>query len=356
MADIVTNASNLNQPKVLKSAFETFVTSQELAPFMGSGEDAIIQRQVRVGKGAGDTTYFSLRGILPTSAIVSGTTQLEGAETQQELFDFGIVVDNKRSATVVPNRKLTDLRTPIALVEYMRPLLLDQHARALRDDIIATADVTATPNRTRVLFGADDANYNATLATALATVDATNDKLSVAMIRTAVDKARNVASVSGGVESREIRPSSFKTINGALQRSYVLWVDAEGARQLQADSEFKELRDDTRSNMISMPYFNGQDYLGMVEGVMVYRIDAMSALTKAAAGAAGIDVGHAVLCGAQAFGLSFGNVGSFEKSDNTDYNFNAKIGYHVIRGQEMFTFDTGAGAVEQGVVHLFYAK
>lgn len=355
MTIIVPNSSDLNQKKVLKSAFQEWTTSHELAFLMGTNEDAVIQTKIDTSKGSGDTMFFSLMGAFPTSGVVKGSTNLAGNEMDTTLYSDSVVINYARSAAQFEQSSLVNLRTPIEIMNTLRPRLLDVMARKLRDDILLTAKVTATPNRSRVLFGAVDSNFNATFATALGNIDSTDDKLTVAMLNTAIDKARNVGAASADVTSRLIRPMTVKMDNGAMMRTYVFLVGAAGARQLQSDTDWVALRDDNRKNDISMPFFNGNDYLGMVDGAMVYRVDAIDdVLLESGAGASSINVSHALLCGAQAFAVGIGQTGEFvvgTGATDTDYGRDFKIGYNTIRGETMLTFD----GVEQGVVHVYHS-
>lgn len=351
-------SSNLNQPTVLREAFKEYTTAHELAFLMGNSESSAIQMKVDTSKGRGDKLYFSLIEAGDPANRVKGSANLAGNEEDMTLRDDGVTIDYDRYARAFEQYKLVDLRTPVEIMGVMRPSILDVMARGLRNDIIDAAAVTASPNRTRALFGATDANYNATLATALANVDATNDKLTVSMINTAVDKARNLASASNGTSTRKIRPIKTKMQNGAMMNHYVLLVDGVGARQLQADTNFTALRDDQKSNPISMPYFNAHDYLGMVDGAMVYRVDDLSRINHASAGASSINVSHALLLGAGAFGVGVGLPGEFvvgTGATDTDYGRDYKVGYNTIRGQKMLKFSDGSSDIENGVVHLFHS-
>lgn len=354
----VTTSSNLNQPEVLSRAFKEFTTSHELAFLMGTGEDSAIQMKYKDGKGSGDKIYFSLIESHATSTVIDGSTNLAGNETSMVLRDFSVTLDYRRKAVAMEQRRLVDLRTPVEIFDAIRPCILDVLARKTRDAILATAKVTATPHRTRVLAGAVDSNFNATFATMLANVDATDDKLSVNMINLALDKARNVPDASNSLSSREIRPINFKLENGAMIREYVLLVDAIGAKQLLADTDFTALRDDQRKNAISMPYFNGHDYLGEVSGVMVYRVNALSNLVESSAGAASINVSHALLLGAQAFAYAVGLAGEFvvgEGATDTDYGRDYKIAFNTIVGEGMITFSDGSTDIENGLIHIYHS-
>ena len=102
----VTTSSNLNEPTVLSKAFQEFTTSHELAFLMGSGEDSAIQMKIDQSKGRGDTLYFSLMEALATSAIVTGSTNLAGNESDMVLRDFSITIDYRRSAVQMEQKRL----------------------------------------------------------------------------------------------------------------------------------------------------------------------------------------------------------------------------------------------------------
>tara|TARA_R100000951_G_scaffold7417_1_gene7074 strand:+ start:5853 stop:6929 length:1077 start_codon:yes stop_codon:yes gene_type:complete len=357
MTEVVTNASNLNSPDILKQAFQEYTTSQELAWLMGGSEMAPIQMRVKTGKGSGDTITCSIANSFDEASVRTGTEVLAGNEVDLVLNDDSVTINYVRMAAKVDSKALVNLRTPVEIVGLIRPSIIDTMARKLRNDIIDSAAVTASPVDKRALFGATEANYNATLATALANVDATADKMSVEMIRLVKDMARETSTDA----PRKLRPYKARMNNGAYMETFVLLVDGKGARQLQADADFKELRDDSRNNEIAMPYFNGTDYIGQVDGVMVYRVNELARIKHAAAGASGIDVSHALFLGAQAFMVAFGETGQFNdvnpnSAADTDYGRHMKVGYTTIRGTKMLKFDNGAGTdIENGVIHVFHA-
>lgn len=357
MVETVTNASDLNSPDIRKQAFQEYTTSQELAWLMGANEMAPIQMRVKTGKGSGDTITCSIANAFDESSVRTGTQVLAGNEVDLVLNDDSVTINYVRFAAKVDSKDLVNLRTPVEFVGLIRPSILDTMARRLRNDIIDAAAVTASPVDKRALFGATEANYDATLATALANVDATADKMSLAMIRT----AKNMARTTSTDATRKLRPYKMKMNNGAYMESFVLLVDGFGAQQLQADTEFQDLRDDARNNEVAMPYFNGSDYLGKVDGVMVYRVNELSRINHAGAGASSIDVSHALFIGAQAFLVAFGETGKFNEVDSnsaadTDYGRHMKVGYTTIRGVKALKFDNGAGTdIENGIIHVFHA-
>lgn len=353
MAEPILTSSNLNQPKVLAEAAREYHNGNTFAWAMGASMDAIIQVQIDESKGRGDTMYFSLREKLDPDSAVTGNSTVRGNEQNQTLRDDSVTIDEINHSTIVERKRIVDLRTPVEITGFMRPLVLDMATERLRNDIIDSAAVTATPHRSRVLFGALDSNFNSTLATALANVDTTNDKMTVAVIKLARLKALNASVASAGVTSRKIRPFKVRMDNGAMVETYVMFLDSVAAYHLQQDTDFQNLRDDARRNAISMPFFNGSKYLGEVAGVMCYEIEELARIESAAGGAGSTRVAHNLLCGAQAFGIGVGQAGRFATED-IDYERHVGINYEIIRGTKMLKFQIADGSsVENGVVHVF---
>lgn len=344
----ITNASALNNKTILAQAAAEYINGNQFRPFMGEAATNIIQMVMNTEKGAGDTIHIPFLDALDPAAARTGAQQVEGNEEDLVLASDSVTVDYIRHATKVEQHKMVDVRTPVRLLEQVRPMLADVAASRLRNDIIDACNVTATPNRTRALFGAVDTNFNATFATALANVDGTADKLSVDMIRLAKMKAQNIASGSAGVLSRKIRPFKMKMANGAISQMYVMFVDSVAAIHLQKETEFKELRDSDRLNELSAPYFDGSKYLGMVAGVLLYEIEELNRIESAAGGAGSTRVAHNLLCGAQAVAVGVADLGYF--ADETfDYGHHKGVCYAIIRGTKMLQW----GGVETGVVHVW---
>ncbi|MFN7834835.1 MAG: DUF4043 family protein [Burkholderiaceae bacterium] len=348
MAAPITNASALNNKTILREAAAEYINGNQFRPFMGEAPTNIVQTVMNTEKGAGDTIHVPFLDALDPAAARTGAQQVEGNEEDLVFASDSVTVDYVRHATKVELHKLVDVRTPIRVLEQLRPMLTDVAAQRLRNDIIDACGVTASPNRTRALFGAVDTNYNAALATALQNVDNTADKLSVGMIRLAKAKAQNIASVSLGVVSRKIRPFKMKMANGAVSQMYVMFVDSVAAIHLKNDADFKDLRDDNRTNELSTPYFDGSKYLGMVDGVLVYEIEELTRIESPTGGASSTRVAHNLLCGAQAVAVGVANLGYFAE-ETMDYQHHKGVCYAIIRGTKMLQWN----GVETGVVHVW---
>ena len=348
MSEPILTGSGLNNKDIVVPAFKEYRNGNPFAWAMGNNENAIIQEKLDTSKGRGDTIYFSLRDAFDPANAITGNSQVEGNEQDLTYNEDSVTMDEINHAGKVERRHIVNVRTPLQVVEALRPTILDMASERLRNDLIDSAAVSATPNRTRVLFGATDGNFNATLATALANVDSSADKMSADIVRLARLKALNVAKASNGTSTRKIRPFKVKMANGALVETYVMFLDSMAANDLQQDTDFKDLRDDARRNEISIPLFNGAKYLGMVHGVMCYEIEELDRIDSDAGGASNIRVAHNLLCGAQAFGVGVSLPGRLAAKE-FDYGRHVGMNYQVIRGIKMLKFDS----IEQGVVHVY---
>lgn len=365
----ITNASDLNDKQIRTQVAKEYINGNPFRWAMGESASDIIQTQVNTSKGAGDTIVFNLLDAFDPSKVKRGDEMLEGSEVDMKYNTDKVVVDYVRYAGKVEQAKLVRARTPVEVVELLRPQIIDAQTQILRDEIIEKflegyIDIEATegaggsinaadtsPNRTRVLFGAADTNYNATLSTALGTIDSAADKLSLAMVRIARQKALNVAAFSAGTSSRKIRPFRVMDTNNALVETYVMFLDPIAATHLSADTEFQNLRDDMRSNQISLPFFNGSKFLGEAEGTMFYVIEELTKVGDLDAGATSSAVATNLFCGAQAIGLGIADAGSFADRE-MDYGMHVGVGHTIIRGTKRLDFD----GVENGVVFVFSSQ
>jgi len=365
----ITSASDLNSRDILLETYKVYINGNQLRWLMGRTTDSVIYMKEDFSKGRGDTTTFSLSNAFKPVGVRRGSQMIEGSENNIELLTDQVTVDYVNYAGILEQVDLVNVRTPLEIVGLLKPQIIDAHTQILRNEIldsagaglltvIDNADGTSTttpvagaasPNRTRVLFGADDANYNAAFAAGMLTVDAAADKLSVSMLRNARFKALDVTEFSGGVKSRKMRPFRIVDDNNAIQEKYVLLVDAIGAAQIRQDVEFKDLRDLDRENSVALPFFNGSKFLGEVEGAMIYLVEELNRIQGTGMGAAGKNVSHALYCGAQAFGVSIAKAAEFQER-KIDYGTHLGVNLQTIRGTKMLKF----GGVESSVLHIFH--
>ncbi|MBI1308721.1 MAG: N4-gp56 family major capsid protein [Proteobacteria bacterium] len=318
--------------------FAEYLGQNPFFTFMGTGSGNIIQVKEELTKAPGDAITVQLRAKL-SGAGVSGNTVLKGAEEDLVFYDQRLVVDTLRHAVALRG-EMSEKRVAFDLRNQAREALVDWAADKLRSDIVtALTDTSSGRDRSRYLYGATDGNWNATHATALANVDATNDKLTT----TAISKAKRKALLEG---DRKVRPFMLKDGN-KVEEVYVLFAHSYAVRDLLADADFKALNTYIPTTFGDSVLVHGQRYKGMWDGVMIFETE-MPLVSGAGAGS--IDVAHNVLCGAQACALAYGKRTNY-KEDIDDYGHQNGFAIDEIRGVDKLVFNS----VDHGVVHLFTA-
>lgn len=306
--------------------------------FMGTSSHSIVQVKEELTKAPGDAVTVQLRARL-TGSGVTGSSTLKGNEESLVFYDQKLTVDTLRHAVMLSG-EMSQQRVAFDLRNQAREALVDWASEKLRKDIIGALTATGSGrDRSRYLYGATDANWHGTHATALANVDNTADKLSTAMI----SKAKRKALLEG---SRRVRPFVLKQGN-KVEEVYVLFAHPYAVRDLMADADFKEVNIQLPGSIGDSVLVHGQKYKGMWDGVMIYETD-MPLL--ATAGAGGIQVAHNVLCGAQACAVAWGKRTNY-KEDIDDYGHQNGFAIDEIRGINKLVFNN----VDHGLVNVFSA-
>jgi N4-gp56 family major capsid protein len=306
--------------------------------FMGTSSHNLIQVKEELTKAPGDAITVQLRAKL-SGAGVTGSTALKGAEEDLVFYDQRLVVNTLRHGVMLRG-EMSQKRVAFDLRNQAREALVDWASDRMRKDLIsALTDTSIGRVRARYLYGSTDSNWNSTHATALANVDATNDKLTTASI----SKAKRKALLEG---DRKVRPFIIKNGN-KVEEVYVLFAHPYALRDLLADADFKALNTYIPSSMGDSVLVHGQKYKGMWDGVMIYECD-MPIIS--AAGTAGINVAHNVLCGAQAAAIAWGKRTNY-KEDADDYGHQNGFAIDEIRGMSKLVF---SGA-DHGLVNIFTA-
>lgn len=225
---------------------------------------------------------------------------------------------------------------------------------------IRYADATPTQRSTwnsdnsdRVLYGNTIANYNATHATALANVDATNDLFglgSSSLMKYVAKQAKP-----------KIRP--YKADNG--KEYFVAFHGSLTFRDLQAALDAAGIDKDARaregSAMDKNPLFQGGDelYRGVIH-VEVPEIDTWVddiGTSLKTAGANSIRVNPVFLCGQSALAMLIGQMPKPTQRSDTDYGFIEGVGVEMAYGfGKVFKKTKGGTALKQwGMVTGFFA-
>tara|TARA_B100000378_G_scaffold196112_1_gene159849 strand:+ start:167 stop:1261 length:1095 start_codon:yes stop_codon:yes gene_type:complete len=342
-----------------------YVRESGLAPFMGTSERSLIRIKNDLLNRAGAIVHFPLIGSL-TGSGVRGSATLKGNEEALPNYSAKVTTTFVRNAVNV--QRSEQHKTEINIADAGRENLKDWSAETLRDDLlsemvaivlkgannangsagedstISYADATATQrnsyitlNADRVMIGVDAANNTGTMATSLANVDATNDKMTAAFVSAARAKARKATGT-------KITP--YKTEDG--REYYVLFVDSDGFSDLALDADIKEANLHARPRGLDNPLF--RDGTLWYRGVMIVEIPELSAFTIAGAGASGVDVHVAALCGANAVSVAYSQKPVFRIEDE-DYGFEHGVAIEECRGQIKTTFN----GKNYGIVNIYHA-
>ena len=349
--------------------YDEYVRGSGFKPFMGTSNDKIIHVRQELRNEAGDTVNIPLLAKLGGNGK-RGATPIAGNEQGLANYNFPISIDFVGDGVAVSN--YDQFRTEIDLLDAGKSALVQLMAEITRNDIIkalgskggaqdtvenplaaAARNAWTVTNKDRVLFGNSASNYNATFATALASVDSTSDKLSKKVVKLARMLARNAKPL--------IRPAMVKEIEmsgkgGNMVECFVMFVGARSFYHLGNDPELvADLRQGMERGVLN-PLFQPGDY--MIDNVIIREIPEITELLLlSGAGASSVDVEPYFFCGAQAIGYAVGNDPKFA-TDARDYGFVNGVAVRELRGIEKNRFqpskDNGQ-AKDHGVFTGFVA-
>lgn len=282
--------------------FTEYLAKNWFKQFMGTGSSKMIQVKEDLTKKPGDAVTFSLVNRL-TGTAKGASEALEGAEEDAVLRSFLVRV--REYAHAVKFKKFEAQKTAIDLRQAHKDVLMDWNMELDRDNIIeammsingtafASADATArnawlVDNSDRVLFGAAKSNASSNVhATALATIDNTDDKLTPG----AISLMKRIALTA----NPKIRPFKARSAIGETD-AYVLFAHPLHVRDLSLDTTFVAANREARNRGVDNPLFSGADY--MWENVAIYTIEDIPLVSS------GVQVAPALLCGAQALGIAW---------------------------------------------------
>jgi N4-gp56 family major capsid protein len=282
--------------------FTEYLNANWFRQFMGTGSSKMIQVKEDLTKKPGDAVTFTLVNKL-TGTAKDSTEALEGAEEAASLRSFLVRV--REYAHAVKFKKFEAQKTAIDLRQAHKDILMDWNMELDRDNIIealmsingtafASADASArnawlVDNTDRVLFGKLKSNASSGVhATALATIDNTDDKLTP----DAISLMKRIANAA----NPKIRPFKVRTSIGETD-AYVLFAHPLHVRDLAVNTTFVAANREARNRGIDNPLFNGADY--MWENVAIYTIEDIPTVSS------GVVVAPAFLCGAQALGMAW---------------------------------------------------
>jgi len=316
--------------------FDEYIRSNQFSRYFGTSTNSMIQLKDDLTRKNGDTVVFPAVRRLVGSGV-TGNTVLEGNEELLNARSMALTVGLLRHAVAVS--EWDEQKSVIDLLMAARDGLQNWATEKIRIDLIASlgamtadADVQITyaaatagqrntwlvNNTDRVLFGAAVANHvSGVMATALATVDNTQDKLTCAMLSLAKRRAR--------MASPHIRP--IRVNND--EEWYVVFVPSYPFRDLRADPVMINANQYAWNRGSDNPLFTGGDLLW--DGMIIREIPELPILKTGDPGGSTIDCGFSYLCGAQALGIAWAQR-TKSTTNQRDYKFFNGVGVSEIRG------------------------
>lgn len=363
MADMVVTSARAGLTPQLwdDKFFAEYVRINRFAKYMGTSSNSMIQvkRDLTV-KNGDSVTFAAVRRLTATG--VTGNTILEGNEEILDSRSMKLTVAPLRHAVAVTD--WDEQKSVIDLRNAAKDVLQNWAMEKLRNDLILSlssingtaflsADATArnlwtASNVDRVLFGSAVANYNATHATALLTIDNTADKMTGAVLSLAKRRAQTA--------SPHIRP--IKVVEDSDEEWFVCFMPSLVFRDFRNDPSVVAVNKDARpreNGWMDNPLFTGGDL--MWDGVIVREIPELPVV--AGLGAGGIQVAESFLCGAQALGVGWAQT-TKSTTNVRDYNYVHGVGIQEIRGTGKLVFGKDATTdtttlVDQGMLTIWTA-
>lgn len=358
-----TSTPELKQQSWERTFLREYVRQSGFKSFMGTGPTSVIQTKYE-DKVGGESITVGLVSRLSGNGVSGNGTLVDNEESLGE-YSHKITVDYRRNAVALTRRE-QKFTAPDQL-EVVKPLLKEWCMNETRNDICdallmaasqktlvapyntnyntvastAEANSWITDNADRVLFGNSKSNLvSGDFAASLATVDATNDKLTAARVSLMKRIAKTV--------DPHIRPIRVKDKG---REYFVMFTDTRAFRDLKEDMKTSNL-DGRERNVNTNPVF--QDGELIYDGVIVCEIPELKVF--AGAGAAGIDVSPALLCGAQALGVAWGQMPRATKRKEDDYDFIKGRGIEECIGvSKIQRYKSGDPLKDHGIVSGFFA-
>lgn len=367
MAETIVNP-NLAETRWLRDEYVTpYLRQSGFDRYMGSGTDAIIRlvRGTDIGNGA-KSVIMPLVGLLRGEGV-SGSQVLEGNEEDMDTYADEIRVRHRRNAVKVP--KSESYKTPMDLLRVARPRLREWASTTVLkkgliqqmqgivvpgtsvtesdgstyqgpDTVIPYAQATAAQrnafivnNSDRVLFGANISNASSgVMATALATIDNTDDKLTASLISKAKRIAQETSTISATTANNISPITPYQTADG--EEWFVMFVHPRAMRDLRNDPVMTQANREARERGVDNPLFKGGDLLW--DGVVIREMFDLELI--AGAGASGIDVAHNFLAGQSALAVAYGEEPRIIVDQDQDYKFRPAVAVQELIGIKKTSF------------------
>lgn len=358
MAEVILNSNLAERKWLVNDYYRPYIRASGLDRFMGTGSDAVIRVFNESKTDGGKDIVVPLMGVIKNEGV-SGSQVLKGNEVDLEQFVDVVKTNWRRNAVKVP--KSNSYKSNLDILRAAGPALRDWAARivlkrglinnlngvvvpgsmdaegfAAADTVVTYTAATAgqrntflVNNKDRLLFGADIANSSSNVfATSLANVDATNDKMSTAIL----DKARAMASATADIDSTGPAIQPYMTEDG--EEWYVVLVHRWQMRDLRRDPTMAQANREAMERGKSNPLFRAGDLIW--NGMIIKELADLPVI--AGAGAAGIDVAQASLLGQSAIAIAWGQMPRLISDREEDYEFRPATAIEELIGIKKTSF------------------
>lgn len=304
-----------------------YVRGNAFSPYIGTSVNSpIVMKEDSSGKLVSIPFATKLSG-----NGVSGSTALRGSEESIGNYAFDLTPTYYRNGVTFTKEELD--KPAFDMRSEAKPLLRDWGIELVRDQIIQAlcavhngsdynnwADASAAQrnswlvaNSDRVLFGTAKSNYSGVVATDLAKVDSTNDKLDRDIIGIAARMAKTA--------SPKIRP--WRNMDANYEQ-YVMFVGSRAYRDLYNNTTVVGNLQYAMQRAKDNPLFQPGDL--MFDNVLVREVPEITTLLTASAdfataGDSSLPVEPCFLVGAQAIGYGMSRRPSTKEDNTYDYGF-----------------------------------
>lgn len=320
--------------------------------FMSSSMNSPIQVKSDLTKSKGDAITFNIASEIQ-GGVHTGAAKVSGNEGVMYFAPFQVTVDNDNVSVRIENIPMTQQRVAFDVLKEARDGLARKRAQRTDERITsALSDVTTGRVKGRYVYGAaPSSNYNATHATALATVDNTDDKLTTNIIDIAKEYAKIPQNATG-----KIRPMIVKDRDeeDGSQEWFLFAAHTYAVRDMvNLDAVWRQpmLLIPPMANKSNV-LFTGSTFKGAYNGVLVHEWEGIALENNTNS----VQCAHNLLLGAQACCMAWAQHSRFkEELDNYDEDAGYKL--HEINGIKKVVYDfnavNGESNEDYGIIHVF---
>lgn len=361
--------SSLERKKWGDKAYAAMTSTNPFFNILSSGmpgsklSGAFLRYNLKAGEGTSVSIPF--RALLASAPII-GDKRVQGTGRQLSYASDSVSLQKIREALAEYDVTMSEQRTRVDVENDTSEELGRLAAMGTTIAIMTTLlDVTTGRTANRYQYGSAASNYNVSHATALANVDATDDKLTLDLIRKTMAKIKTKSSGIGFM-----RPADIVTNGEKVKQKFIGLFHPNAILDLKSDPDFK-----TNVNYKDHPDFDvisGSNFVGEFEGLWIYEflpLDGVNdTLMVTGAGASGINVAHNLILGANAVAIAEGTVkkpkGNTKYSISNggsmmvttvddDHGADAEWAYTKVEGWKKLVDNTVPGGEDFGVFHLF---